>query len=100
MEVESEDTPAMAHTQHLHYASNHQPAIAVRALLRDPAARTLLRRLRGRSLSLKQLDLGGEGVRVLRRLRSVGLVTAYAIGGVTKYRARRWPPAVTAALAA
>ena len=90
----------MALTQHLHYASNHQPAIAVAALLRDREARTLLRRLRGRSLTLKQLDVGEGGVRVLRRLRSVGLVTAYEIGGVTKYRARRWPPVVTAALAA
>ena len=69
-------------------------------MLRDPDARTLLRRLRGRSLTLKQLDLSEGGVRVLRRLRSVGLVTAYTINGVTKYRGRRWPPVVVAVLAA
>ena len=90
----------MALTQHLRFATNHQPALVIAGLLHDPTARALLRRLRGRSLTAEALDLDGDSTRVLRKLRRVNLVTAYEIGGVVKYRARRYPPMVTAALAA
>ena len=90
----------MAATQHLYYAPDHQPALVVETLLSDATALGLLRRLRGRSLTLEQLDLDARETRTLRRLRHVNLVLSYEIGGVVKYRAHRYPPVVRAALAA
>ncbi len=90
----------MAATQHLYYATNHQPALVIAGLLDDPLALELLARLRGQSMTLAQLDLGPEQRFLLRRLRHLNLVLAYEIGGVVKYRANRYPPAVRQALAA
>ncbi len=90
----------MAATQHLYYASNHQPALVIAGLLDNPLALGLLTRLRGQSLTLAQLDLNLDQHAILRRLRQVNLVLAYQIGGVVKYRAHRYPPMVQQALAA
>ena len=90
----------MAATQHLHYATNHQPALVIAGMLEDPHALALLARLRGQSLTLAQLDLDQEQRFLLRRLRQVNLILSYEIGGVVKYRANRYPPVVQQALAA
>ena len=90
----------MAATQHLHYASNHQPSVLIDALLRQPEAVALLRRFSGKSFTLPELALSEREVALLRRLRHVNLITSYEIGGVVRYRAHRFPPAVTLALAA
>ena len=100
LRIESKAPDDMARTRYLRFASDHQPALVVAGLLRDTDVRALLRRLRGRSATMAELDLDEAGTRVLRRLRQVNLVTAYEIGGVVKYRARRWPPGVAAAVAA
>ncbi len=90
----------MAATQHLHYATNHQPAIVIAGLLDNPLALDLLERLQQQSLTLAQLNLNPEQTILLRRLRQLNLLLAYEIGGVIKYRANRYPPAVRQALAA
>ena len=90
----------MAATQHLHYASNHQPALPIATLLRDPRALDLLRQLAHGALPRAELAPTPAERALLRRLQQVNLVLAYTIAGVTKYRAHRFPPAVRRALAA
>ncbi len=90
----------MAATQHLHYASNHQPSLPIATLLRNERAIELLRRLSASACTLAELDLDAADQDLLRRMQQLNLVISYEVAGLLKYRAKRLPPAVRLAIAA
>ena len=90
----------MARTRYHYFASNNQPQLVIRSLMKSPETKALLTRLSAKPLTLEEAVLHDGDLALLRKLQQVNVVRSYTIGGVTRYRLRKLPPYVKEALAA
>ena len=92
--------PSMSRTRYNYFASNNQPELVIRSLLKQPETQALILRLSPKPLTLQEAVVADTDLAALRKLQRVNVVRAYTIGGVTRYRLRKLPPYVREVLAA
>ena len=90
----------MSRSRYAYFASNNQPKLVIRSLLKCLKTQALLARLSVKPLTLHEAIVADTDLPVLRKLQQVNIVTSYTIGSVTRYRLRKLPPYVREVLAA